>query len=197
MKCGSLKKKIGRSICFNPDGELILSDDMSEDDRYSAIIDHYKKQKSRESNLLNEVSTLEDAIKVATAQGSEKKKHPHQYLIPQQCLEDFCEILLARKDLIMSVKRFNDLYTIVKEASIKGIGELCIYDTTERIGTFWGILPDEVYLHRGTRVGAIRLLGKVKKNRLTKKIFHLLFKEMICLVLKLKIFFVDIRINFR
>ena len=113
MKCGSLKKKIGNNICFNPDEELILSGDMSEDDRYSAIIDHYK-------------------------------------------------ILLARKDLMMSVKRFNDLYAIVKEASIKGIGELCIYDTTERIGTFLGVLPDEVYLHRGTRVGAVRLLGKVK-----------------------------------
>ena len=177
MKCGSLKKKIGNNICFNPDEELILSGDMSEDDRYSAIIDHYKRQKSRESNLLNEVSTLEDAIKVATAQGSEKKKHSHQYLIPQQCLEEFCEILLARKDLMMSVKRFNDLYAIVKEASIKGIGELCIYDTTERIGTFLGVLPDEVYLHRGTRVGAVRLLGKVKKNRLVKTDFPFPFQR--------------------
>lgn len=168
MKCGSLKKKV-RSNCFNSQEELILLDDMSENDRYNAIIAHYKRQKSCEPNLLDGVTTLEDAIKVATAQDPVKKKNSHQFLISPKCLAEFCEILIFKIGSIGTVKSFKELHEIVKSSKIKGIGELCIYDTAERIGIFLNIFPDAVYLHRGTRDGAKKIIGRIKGNLLLKK----------------------------
>ena len=42
--------------------------------------------------------------------------------------------------------------------SVRGIGELYVYDTALRIGAHLRLLPRQVYLHTGTRVGA-RALG--------------------------------------
>jgi hypothetical protein len=41
---------------------------------------------------------------------------------------------------------------------IPGIGELTVYDISQRIGSRFDLEPDRVYLHSGTRVGA-RALG--------------------------------------
>jgi hypothetical protein len=42
--------------------------------------------------------------------------------------------------------------------SLRGIGELYVYDTALRLGAHLGLLPHKVYLHAGTRRGA-RALG--------------------------------------
>jgi hypothetical protein len=41
---------------------------------------------------------------------------------------------------------------------IPGIGELTVYDTALRIGAHFGLEPERVYVHAGTREGA-RALG--------------------------------------
>jgi hypothetical protein len=46
--------------------------------------------------------------------------------------------------------------------SVKGIGELYIYDTSLHIGANLGHSPEKVYLHSGTRKGARRLDYKNK-----------------------------------
>ena len=169
MKCGSLKNKV-RSICFNSEEELILLEDMSENDRYNAIIDHYKRQKSCEPDLLDGVTTLEGAIKVATSQDPEKKKYSHQYKIPHACLALFCNNLLLIKSDVCSVKNFSDLHKVVSRCKVRGIGKLCIYDTADRIGAFLGIRPDKIYLHAGTKDGAEKLLGrKLRCDCISKK----------------------------
>jgi len=55
---------------------------------------------------------------------------------------------------------FDELHQRVDQAigSLHGIGELTVYDTALRIGARLGFLPERVYLHSGTRVGA-RALG--------------------------------------
>lgn len=49
--------------------------------------------------------------------------------------------------------------------SIRGVGELLVYDTALRIGAKLELMPDRVYLHSGTRRGA-RSLGLPFKMRL-------------------------------
>jgi hypothetical protein len=41
--------------------------------------------------------------------------------------------------------------------SVPGIGELAVYDIALRIGARFGLEPEQVYLHRGTRAGAAAL----------------------------------------
>ena len=66
---------------------------------------------------------------------------------------------------IKKVKRFDDLFVLIKELckDIRGIGKLYIYDTSLRIGTRLNLFPTKVYLHAGTRVGA-QALGFDIKN---------------------------------
>jgi len=42
---------------------------------------------------------------------------------------------------------------------VKGVGELTIYDTANRIGAHLGLKPEHIYLHAGTKKGAEKLLG--------------------------------------
>jgi hypothetical protein len=58
---------------------------------------------------------------------------------------------------------FHELLQMVDDAirSIRGIGELAVYDTAHRIGAYLRLEPPKVYLHAGTRIGARALgLGK-------------------------------------
>lgn len=164
------KKKVRDNICFNLDEELIFSDNSSENDRYNSIINHYKTQRKSENNLLDGISTLEDIIKVATAQVVGAKKKSHQFRIPDRCLAEFCENILSNIDIVKSVDSFETLYEVIKKCKIKGIGELCIYDTAQRIGLYLGKYPNFIYLHRGTLQGAEKILGKIKGDRISKNI---------------------------
>src|SRR5689334_5588626 len=51
-------------------------------------------------------------------------------------------------------KNFDEILTLVKNSRVPGFGQLAIYDTALRIGHCTGKLPEKVYLHAGTRVGA-------------------------------------------
>ena len=42
-------------------------------------------------------------------------------------------------------------------SGLSGIGEVMVYDTAHRIGSYLGLEPEYVYLHAGTRVGAVAL----------------------------------------
>jgi hypothetical protein len=99
--------------------------------------------------------TLKDAIIVsALCINDRNKRHPHQYRIPQSVVEQARDELLLRIRKIRSSKDFHELYTIVTELSIYGLGPLTAYDIANRIGAFLKLFPDRVYLHAGTRVGA-------------------------------------------
>ena len=55
---------------------------------------------------------------------------------------------------------------------IPGAGELYVYDTSFRIGVYLGLYPTKVYLHRGTRVGAIALGYDGKQKALDKSVLR-------------------------
>lgn len=83
-----------------------------------------------------------------------ERRHPHQYRITKATLQTSTSRL---KNIdFSSCGDFDVLFELVEQTigDIPGIGELTVYDTATRIAAGYGIEPNKVYLHAGTRVGA-------------------------------------------
>jgi len=116
--------------------------------------------------------SLTEAIKCAAESINHKKKrHPHQYRLIKEDLSLFANALLIYELEINDCQDFDELFVLVEKigATVKGIGEMLIYDTAERIGCFKNVEPENIYLHAGTRKGAEILLNK----KLSKKIKYI------------------------
>ena len=128
---------------------------------YTAIvmaykIDHRDRAES-ECRSYADSGTLSVAIEVAaTARLPDGSKHDHQWRIPPAVLHKFASNLLKVKNQLKTAADFNSLWKLVQQEGnkIKGIGELTVYDTSQRIGAYLNIAPEYVYLHAGTRKGA-------------------------------------------
>ena len=113
--------------------------------------------------------TIDDAIRfAATARDTRGNKHSHQRRINPKYLSMFCDRILLKKDEIKDIRNFYELFKTIQACKVKYIGELCIYDTSHRIGAFLGVLPDAIYLHNGTKIGANKILGKIKGFQIFK-----------------------------
>jgi hypothetical protein len=105
--------------------------------------------------------SLDRAIKMAAlARNNANKKHPHQYRIPNNKLNNLAVCILSKKKDLKRAKKFDQILSIVESCRKKGIGELVCYDTAHRIGVYLNIYPDKIYLHAGTRIGACNLLER-------------------------------------
>jgi hypothetical protein len=112
---------------------------------------------------------IEEAIEKAVLVFNEKvphfnhrwnlKNHPE---VPQKV----ASILLKLTAEIQSRRNFDDLHEFIKSKiwHIPFVGELYCYDTAFRIGISKDIYPDKIYLHAGTRKGAMSL-GIYKKGK--------------------------------
>ena len=104
---------------------------------------------------------IEDAIKrAAQARDQNGKLFVHQWNLEYQpqVPQKAEKILLASIPEILECKDFDTLHALVKsKLQIPFAGELYWYDTAFRIGISMGIFPQKVYLHAGTRMGAITL----------------------------------------
>lgn len=98
------------------------------------------------------------------------KKYSHQRRIPKDKLDTYKGELLPLKKEVKNYRDFDSIYELFKNHKTNGIGELTIYDVSLRISQNYGIYPDKVYLHAGTKKGAINT-GLVKpygrKDKLT------------------------------
>lgn len=111
---------------------------------------------------------IDKAIKLAAkARNNKNEKHPHQHRIPPSKLNVFCDKILERKNQIIQLLDFSSLIGIIDTCKFKGIADLTVYDTALRLGNFLKIYPKKVYLHRGTKEGAVNLLGKINKRCIT------------------------------
>lgn len=88
------------------------------------------------------------------------KRFSHQRRLKQKGLEEARKALLGASAELRRAKDFDDLHGLIKNAlaEIKGLGSLYYYDTSLRLGANLQKMPERVYLHRGTRVGA-RAIG--------------------------------------
>jgi hypothetical protein len=115
-------------------------------------------------------NSLEIAIRLAaTGRNLKGQKHGHQNLIPPVKLDIFASCIIKKLDQVAQVRNFDELIAIIESCRVKGVGELAVYDTANRIGNYIGIFPDKIYLHRGTRAGAKLLLGGIKSKYITKE----------------------------
>lgn len=135
--------------------------------RIESIITAYKKLRTDypDYSLIDcaAAGNLQHAIEMAaTARDLARRKHRHQYRIKNSTLQDFSHSLLSIQQEIGSAASFGALYKLVEQNKIKGISDITVYDTAQRIGCFLNLFPEDIYLHGGTRTGAEILLGKIK-----------------------------------
>jgi hypothetical protein len=129
-------------------------------------ITNHRYKADREMDLFRIQRHLEDVIvKAGTARTAKNKCHDHQRRVGNIALNRFAKQLLRFKNAIGTAKGFEELFAIIDKVGQKlpRIGELTIYDTAHRIGSYLELEPTKVYLHTGTREGA-RNLG-TKANR--------------------------------
>jgi hypothetical protein len=97
--------------------------------------------------------------RAALCQREDGKRYSHQRRIPRRVLEAAELRLQAAERSLAKVADFEALFRLVHEkiGAIDGIGALTIYDIAHRIGAYLRKEPTRVYLHAGTRVGALAL----------------------------------------
>ncbi len=131
--------------------------------RSSTLIKHYKKNKrpssQKELNWFKSQPSLERAVEIAVSATNDRgKRYSHQCKIPKAALVQAKPVLMAMVNDFRQCESFDQVFDLVRELrKIQGIGELYVYDTALRIGAYLGLLPEKVYLHAGTRVGAKEL----------------------------------------
>lgn len=109
--------------------------------------------------------SLERALDaVASWKDQHGKTHSHQNLVSKAAKAGAGERILSMR--VADVADFEQLLQCVQQAigSIRGIGDLAVYDAALRLGAFLGKLPERVYLHHGAREGA-RALGLDASHR--------------------------------
>lgn len=133
-------------------------------------IDRYRARANQELSFFRRLNSLDEAIeKAANADGKDGGMHDHQWRIPETVLARAGKELLAKRAQISKCTGFDSLIELVETTagSIRGFGELAIYDTAVRIGARLGMEPEFVYLHRGTRKGA-KALGLTSRGKYLK-----------------------------
>lgn len=93
----------------------------------------------------------------------------HQRRVGRKKLNEFKDVLILLEKSIKECNDFDSIYKVIFDAKIKGIGELSVYDISFRLGKMAGVYPDKVYLHAGTRKGAVNL-GIITANDKSKYI---------------------------
>lgn len=122
-----------------------------------AYIRYNRPNSQAELGWFHQQPTVRSAIKhAALAINSQGKRYRHQCRLRKATLENARRVLLANSRHIAQSRNFDGLFALLHGllSSIKGIGELYVYDTSLRIGAKLGLLPTKVYLHAGTRLGA-------------------------------------------
>jgi hypothetical protein len=134
-------------------------------DAIQAAVEEYAEQirpeMEREFRYFRLLRTDEEAAtRAALAQLPSGKRHPHQRRIPLASLQESCDCLLANLPALRAASSFDELFDLVNAliSPIPKIGELAVYDTALRIAARFGLEPEKVYVHAGTRDGA-RALG--------------------------------------
>ena len=123
---------------------------------------HIQSMKKCYKSISHRDTTFKE--KICYAVFPDGKKERHQNRIPVNVLKEFETELIKKEKNISAARNFKELHDIIEEIGRKhkGIGPLTIYDTAQRYGEQNDVYPEEVYLHAGTKVGALNA-GLIKK----------------------------------
>jgi hypothetical protein len=129
-------------------------------------IENHQPSRTRELRFFCVLRTDEEAVSYAAlAQLPSGKRHSHQRRIPEPSLAESRRRLLGNLPALRATATFQELIDLVDVLirPLDRVGELVVYDTAVRIGARFGLEPEVVYLHRGTRDG-VRNLGLDSKR---------------------------------
>lgn len=136
----------------------------------SMFIQHYRDVYLPETDNLHDYyrssESLEIVIKNAAEARTPKGKHPHQYRLNNDMLSSVAKRLVNKSNEVRRINNFEELLELITTSKVKGFGELAIYDTAFRIGLYLNKLPQQVYLHAGTREGAKYLANVRRKEKI-------------------------------
>ncbi len=130
---------------------------MTLDEIVSDYIREYREAAREEMRAFErERSTSSGIRRAALCEWENGKRHPHQRRIPGALLEIVEARLQGIRRKLAKATSFGAVHQAVKDeiGSIRGIGELTVYDIAQRIGAHLRLAPERVYLHAGTRDGA-------------------------------------------
>jgi hypothetical protein len=137
-----------------------------------SVVDDYvarfRSPAARELEFFRRLGSDEDAVqRAAEARLPSGKRHPHQRRIPRAALQESSRRLLGNLPRLRLASSFDELFDLVEAVirPIPKIGELAVYDTALRIGARFGLEPDKVYVHAGTRDG-LKALGFSGRERI-------------------------------
>jgi len=138
---------------------------------YEAIIEHYlwksRLKAMEELEYFEKLPSLEEALEaVADARKENGARFNHQRHLEQSTADEVRQVLLANREAIRLVANFDELFTLLNRllTPIRGAKEMYIYDAALRLGAYLQKMPERVYLHRGTRIGAEALGIAVEKR---------------------------------
>jgi hypothetical protein len=139
---------------------------------YQEVAADYRARFARgalaEKRYYARLPTLRDATRHAgLALNRYQRRHSHQYRLPPSLLLTCARRLETALPVLSRAQSFDVLFRTVADTigQLPGVGELMVYDTATRIGAKLGLEPQDIYLHRGVRIGA-RGLG-LPTNRAT------------------------------
>jgi hypothetical protein len=139
---------------------------------FDGIAEHYRKwyrpRSEAELNCFRRQPTLAAAVALAAvAEDDRGRRFPHQRRLKQADLARARVKLVENVSSLQAEKSFARLHERVETLtrSISGLGVLYQYDTALRVGAKLGLLPANVYLHAGTRIGAKALRIRLEPNQ--------------------------------
>lgn len=152
MRCGPPKKPICKPVATASRSTLASV--------VRAFRLYNRPDSEKELTFFKEMPSLELAIHHAgNALDWRGKRFGHQCRITRAALRSAVEKLKSIVSPLKACRSFLELHTLLERnlGPLSGIGELYIYDTALRLGSFLDLRPAHVYLHTGTRAGARRL----------------------------------------
>ena len=134
---------------------------------YKSLIRSYRRKYSPyRRKELSLFARQESIVAVITKACGEKTSHRRRF--KKTVLKEFARRVLSVKSAVRKCGNFKDLYDVIFENKIKGIGRLTVYDSALHIGAYKGLKPKEIYLHRGAKAGA-KVIGIYKRGARTLK----------------------------
>lgn len=138
-----------------------------------ALIDRYLKNEAldadAEARFFGDKSlSVAGAIQRAARSLFQGKLHPHQHRLGYERMRDCASVLRRHVQALAAASDFAVLHEALERIlrPVRGYGALAIYDIAERIGWHLGLEPEHVYLHSGTRDGALVLDPSIRGRRI-------------------------------
>lgn len=136
---------------------------ISDQELRAAVACYHKQRQTLSASHIAHVKaqkSFKEAIHCAAlAIDTHHKIHPHQRRVGRRTLEALANQVATIEQELKAARNFDELYRLLEELNVPGIGALTVYDTALRIAHVrTGCLPDKIYLHTGTRAGARRVV---------------------------------------